>query len=70
LKISLSAVKRRWAALYSRVEGSDPSFFYDDKKDDVAERKDGARGLEKRRRILHFVRNHPEEIRPFDLKAR
>jgi hypothetical protein len=70
LKISLPAIKRRWAALYSRVEASNPSFFHSNLEALVAERKEGARGLEKRRRILHFVRNHPEELRPFNSQAR
>jgi hypothetical protein len=69
LAISLPAVKRRWAALYSRVEASDPSFFHRSQNEFVEERKEGARGLEKRRRIVHFVRNHPEELRPFSSQA-
>jgi hypothetical protein len=27
---------------------------------------DGTRGIQKRQRILTYVRNHPEELRPFD----
>jgi hypothetical protein len=67
--ISLSAIKRRWEALYSRVDKSHPALWKDKEPNDAAERKRGERGLEKRRRVLHYVRNHPEELRPFNLQT-
>ncbi len=70
LKISLPAVKRRWSALYSRVEASDPSFFHDEQTNAIPERKQGGRGFEKRRRLLHHLRDHPEELRPFSSQTR
>lgn len=69
LNLSVSAIKRRWEALYARIETSCPSLFQNETLDDSL-RKRGERGVEKRRRVFHYVRNHPEELRPFDSKAR
>lgn len=58
LHVSLATVKKRWEAVYDRVA-------------DVVESLTlptnvtiGRRGAEKRRRLLAYLREHPEELRP------
>ena len=76
LKISVAAVKRRWAALYGRIERQRPSFFNNGRKDATTAprqsqpgsqpgRDGNSRGAEKRRKVLRYVDDHPEELRPF-----
>jgi DNA-binding CsgD family transcriptional regulator len=58
LHLALSTIKNRWRVLYDRlgraapelVAGADPS--------------SEVRGQEKRRRLLEYLRRHPEELRP------
>jgi len=60
LHLALSTIKNRWRALYERLAlvapglapQPDPSF------------NEAVRGQEKRRRLLEYVRRHPEELRP------
>jgi hypothetical protein len=59
LFVSLPAVKRRWERIFERVAGVEPELCPQDGN--------GTRGTQKRQRILNYVRNHPEELRPFDL---
>jgi hypothetical protein len=61
LKISLPAVKMRWRVIYDQVESVAPELF-PSPKGRVSE---CSRGREKRRFIVEYVRNHPEELRPF-----
>jgi hypothetical protein len=61
LFISPPAVKHRWASIYGRVAASRPDLCPTDA--------DGTRGVQKRQRVLTYVRNHPEELRPFDFKG-
>jgi hypothetical protein len=57
LGISISAVKKTWHSIYDRVA----SHFLQP----ASARLDSAeRGLEKKRTILAYVREHPEELRP------
>ena len=58
LGVSLSAIKKRWSSIFQRVAPRMPSLCPDDAGD--------TRGLQKRNRILTYVRQHPEELRPFD----
>jgi DNA-binding CsgD family transcriptional regulator len=60
LFISPPAIKHRWANIYERVAASRPDLCPADV--------DGTRGVQKRQRVLTYVRNHPEELRPFDFK--
>jgi hypothetical protein len=61
LHVSLATVKMRWRAIYDRVEQIEPGLF-----PELAERQgESSRGREKRRHILEYVRDHPEELRPF-----
>jgi hypothetical protein len=64
LGISLSAVKKVWAAIYFRVE----SHKLFDLRLELDERIDGDRGKEKRRKLLVYLREHPEELKPYSLK--
>jgi hypothetical protein len=61
LFVTLPAIKRRWSAVFERVGSIRPEFCPLDGE--------GTRGVEKRRRILTYVRNHPEELRPFDFRG-
>lgn len=58
LFVSRPAIKRRWENIFDRVTAVRPDLCPDDG--------DGTRGTQKRQRILTYVRNHPEELRPFD----
>jgi len=61
--ISLSAVKKSWAAIFEKVGNllpTDASETASDTSDDRA----GIRGAQKRHRLLSYLRNHPEEFRP------
>jgi hypothetical protein len=59
LGFTLSAVKARWRSTIARVEKTMPDLVRD------AGNHDG-RGVQKRHRVLAYVRSHPEELRPFD----
>ena len=58
LSLSPSAVKKRWASVYAHVEGKIPGM------PDDAGRLDKTRGLERRRHVLNYLREHAEEFRP------
>jgi hypothetical protein len=63
LNIQVSGVKKRWRSLFERVSAVRPDLLPDDGFE-------GVRGREKRRLILAYVREHPEELRLFDAGAR
>lgn len=60
LFVTLPAIKRRWSSVFERVGSLKPDLCPLDGE--------GTRGLQKRHRILNYVRSHPEELRPFDPK--
>jgi DNA-binding CsgD family transcriptional regulator len=62
LEVSVHALKKLWRGIYERIEDVAPGFFGDDtdRADD-----DGKRGPEKRRQVLAYVRQRPEELRPW-----
>jgi hypothetical protein len=62
LFVSLAAIKRRWANIFVRVAAIMPDLCPADG--------DGTRGIQKRQRILTYVRSHPEELRPFDFNQK
>jgi DNA-binding NarL/FixJ family response regulator len=64
LGVSLSAVKKMWASIYLRVQFRKPF----DLKIELDESVDGDRGKEKKQKLLVFLREHPEELRPYSLK--
>ena len=61
LHVSLATVKMRWRLIYERVEEIAPELF----PQALGEQTETSRGKEKRRHIIEYVRNHPEELRPF-----
>lgn len=63
LEVSVHALKKLWRGLYERIEDVAPGFFGDDTGS--AGDDDGKRGPEKRRQVLAYVRQRPEELRPW-----
>jgi hypothetical protein len=61
LNVSVPTVKKMWVSIYHRVVARDPELI-----PDSARLETGAseRGREKRRRLLAYLREHPEELRP------
>lgn len=53
------ALKKLWRGIYERIEDVAPGFFGDEVDED------GKRGPEKRRQVLAYVRQRPEELRPW-----
>jgi DNA-binding CsgD family transcriptional regulator len=64
LGVSLSAVKKMWASIYLRVQSAKRL----DVRIEVDESVNGDRGKEKKQKLLVFLREHPEELRPYSLK--
>lgn len=63
LGISSSAVKKRWAAIFEHSASVAPDLFPKERSQpSETQRK---RGAEKRRRILAYLRHHPEDLRPY-----
>lgn len=60
LFVTLPAIKRRWQNIFHRAAALMPDLCPPDG--------DGTRGIQKRQRILTYVRRHPEELRPFDFR--
>ena len=60
LGVSMHGLKKLWRGIYERVQDQQPDFFGDAAGDD-----DGKRGREKRRQVLAYVRQRPEELRPW-----
>lgn len=61
LGLSLSTVKSRWRSIYQRVHHGAPELMPDLSP---AGKTRTARGQEKRRRLLGYLRRHPEELQP------
>jgi DNA-binding CsgD family transcriptional regulator len=60
LGLSVEAVKKRWLSIFGRIDQYRPEILAGS---DV----DGARrGPQKRHRVVAYIRNHREELRPFD----
>jgi hypothetical protein len=55
------AVALRWRSIYARVGDRAPSVL----RESVAAHGSHGRGHEKRRRVIAFVNDHPEEMRPY-----
>jgi hypothetical protein len=60
LGVSVHGLKKLWRGIYERIERQMPEFFGDAVGED-----DGKRGPEKRRQVLAYVRQRPEELRPW-----
>ena len=61
-RIDTLAVKARWRSTFKSVAAALPDL--------AANETDESRGSQKRHRVLGYVRNHPEELRPFEWKVR
>lgn len=60
LGVSAHGLKKLWRGIYERIGDVEPEFFGDTVNDE-----DGKRGPEKRRQVLAYVRQRPEELRPW-----
>lgn len=58
---SLSTVKKMWISIYVRVEDHLPDLMPDLFRPELSA---SGRGAEKRRRLLAYLREHPQELRP------
>jgi DNA-binding CsgD family transcriptional regulator len=59
LGISIEAIKKRWLSIFERVDEFKPEIL-----NSPGTEGDG-RGPQKRHRVVAYVRNHPEELRPY-----
>lgn len=66
LGISLSAVKKAWRSIYERVARCMPELIGCSLPEDEPEI--DTRGKQKKQRLLTYLREHPEELRPFSQK--
>ncbi|MEF7617006.1 hypothetical protein V4F39_24045 [Aquincola sp. MAHUQ-54] len=60
LDTTVHTLKKQWRSVYARVSARMPAFF-----GDGALGEEGGRGPEKRRLLVSYLRQHPEELRPF-----
>ena len=60
LGVSPHGLKKLWRGIYERIIDVEREFFGDPGSDD-----DGRRGPEKRRQVLAYVRQRPEELQPW-----
>jgi DNA-binding CsgD family transcriptional regulator len=68
LGISLATVKKTWRSIYDRVAACLPDLIPSDARVNGAEGSH-ERGKEKKQRLIAYVRDHPEEVRPISRKA-
>ncbi len=59
-QLSVSMVKKRFRAVYEKVDVASPSPAL------AQALANGRRGAETRRHLLNYLREHPEELRPYD----
>ena len=62
---SLSTIKKRFRAIYEKVQDK---MTGDGAATPFVRLSDGARGMETRRRLLNYLRDHREELRPYSPK--
>ncbi|HXH23043.1 MAG TPA: hypothetical protein VNN10_13545 [Dehalococcoidia bacterium] len=60
LGVSVDTIKMTWRRVYQRVDREMPQLL----GSDAARKQSPSRGSEKRRRLLDYLRNHLEELRP------
>ena len=60
LTVSISTVKKCWQSVYAKASLRLPELL----PDDCCELSGRGRGAEKKRRVLSYLRSHPEELRP------
>ena len=61
LYLSLSSVRKRWSSLFLRLAETHPGLL----KEAQETSREDARGMQKRHKVLTYIRSHPEELRPF-----
>ena len=66
LCVGLSTVKKRWVTIYDCVSAQRPEML----PEAVPAAVQQTRGQEKRRRLLAYLRQHPEELRPYSSKPK
>ena len=59
LELTVEATKKRWLSIFERIDQ-----FKREILTQTAVDSDG-RGPQKRHRVVAYIRNHPEELRPF-----
>ncbi len=69
LGITGHTVKKIWRGVYDRVSCQLPHLFSDTVEVTEPEER-GTRGPEKKRWLLQYLRQHPEELRPYELSTR
>ena len=67
LCISMSAVKKTWHNVYRRLESNGAAFV---PKSALSAERGFGRGKEKKNHLLAYLREHPEELRPFSSRKR
>jgi hypothetical protein len=65
LGTSASTVKNTWRSIYNRAISLLPVLFLDHSREDA---RSSERGKEKKRYLLAYLRDHPEELRPVSRK--
>jgi hypothetical protein len=63
--ISLATVKKTWRSIYDRVAAFSPELIPGNLADDGA----NTRGKAKKQRLIAYIREHPEELRPVSRTA-
>jgi hypothetical protein len=66
LSVSLSTVKKTWRAIYNRAAAVLPELIQAHSQRDSSTQD---RGREKKQRIIAYLREHPEELRPVSRKS-
>jgi hypothetical protein len=66
LAISVSAIKKAWCSIHERAAKHLPDKVLN--LDSQPDRRDGDRGKQKKQRLLAYLREHPEELRPYSRK--
>jgi hypothetical protein len=59
LELSIEAIKKRWMSVFDRIDQFKPEILSRSGEDTEG------RGPQKRHRVVAYIRNHPEELRPF-----
>ena len=67
LGISGHGVKKLWRLVHQRAQDALPALFVEGSQQPGGE--GGSRGPEKRRALLQYLRQHPEELRPYSAAA-
>jgi DNA-binding CsgD family transcriptional regulator len=65
LGVALPTIKKTWLSIYGRVDDHIPDLVGPERSGLT----DGRRGREKRRGVLAYLRNHPEELRPVSVES-